>query len=113
MARREVQIDNPLRWITQHVAPESLAVDAKSGDGTYRPEEFAHASSAGCGFALRRPFYPSITAAPRKASIRSPRSGPKTQPRHKARAFDLSRFWPQISGPDVHLRARNHLSPVA
>src|SRR5205809_2608215 len=98
MARRDIYIDDPPRWVLQQVALQHLALDTNSADGTHWSEELAHASSAGCGFALRRPFYPSITAAPRQVSTRSPRSEPKTQPTHKARTLGLSSFWPQISG---------------
>src|SRR5438477_7493290 len=88
----KIDIDNPHGWVSQHVVLKSLALDAEPADRTHRPEELAHASSAGCGFALRRPFYPSITVAPRKVSTRSPRSGPKTQPTQKAQGFRSIKF---------------------
>src|SRR5205814_2007432 len=45
----KIDIDNPHGWVSQHVVLKSLALDAEPADRTHRPEELAHASSAGCG----------------------------------------------------------------
>src|SRR5690349_11655665 len=50
-------------------------------------------------------FLPEHYGRPEEVLICSPRSGPKTQPTHKVRAFGLSSFSPKISSPNVHFRS--------
>src|SRR5205823_10644409 len=67
MARRQIHVDNPHRWVTQHVAPKSLALDTNSADGTHRPEELAHASST--SVVCEKCFH-TVYGLPRKTSPR-------------------------------------------